>query len=138
FFAEQVAGPLDADFHIGLAAEHDHRVAPVVPPPQASTRPGQATQPTNPDLAARRGTTPNPPVQATDANTTAWRRAELPAVGGHGNARSVGLVQAVLAGGGTAGGVRLLSEATCELVLAEQYRGLDRCLGRPMRWGLGY
>src|SRR6476469_6627550 len=25
FFAEEVAGPLGADFHIGVAAEHDHR-----------------------------------------------------------------------------------------------------------------
>ena len=27
FFAAEVAGPLGADFHIGLPAEHDHRVA---------------------------------------------------------------------------------------------------------------
>src|SRR4051794_36592472 len=33
FFAEEVAGPLAADFHIGLPAEHDHRVALAVPPP---------------------------------------------------------------------------------------------------------
>jgi CubicO group peptidase (beta-lactamase class C family) len=33
FFAAEVAGPLGADFHIGLPAEHDHRVAATVPPP---------------------------------------------------------------------------------------------------------
>ncbi|HRE02137.1 MAG TPA: serine hydrolase domain-containing protein, partial [Ilumatobacteraceae bacterium] len=27
FFAEEIAGPLGADFHIGLAPEHDHRVS---------------------------------------------------------------------------------------------------------------
>ena len=32
FFAAEVAGPLGADFHIGLPAEHDHRVALSVPP----------------------------------------------------------------------------------------------------------
>jgi CubicO group peptidase (beta-lactamase class C family) len=32
FFAAEVAGPLGADFHIGLPAEHDHRVALRVPP----------------------------------------------------------------------------------------------------------
>ena len=31
FFAKEVAGPLGADFHIGLAPEHDHRVSNVVP-----------------------------------------------------------------------------------------------------------
>jgi CubicO group peptidase (beta-lactamase class C family) len=33
FFAEEVAGPLGADFHIGLPERHDHRVAPVIAPP---------------------------------------------------------------------------------------------------------
>ena len=35
YFAQEVAGPLGADFHIGLAAEHDHRVAPVLAPPSS-------------------------------------------------------------------------------------------------------
>src|SRR5215468_11215365 len=33
YFATEIAGPLGADFHIGLPAELDHRVAPTVPPP---------------------------------------------------------------------------------------------------------
>src|SRR4051812_1085794 len=33
FFAGEFAGPLGADFHIGLGPEHDHRVALVIPPP---------------------------------------------------------------------------------------------------------
>ncbi|HEY5153157.1 MAG TPA: serine hydrolase domain-containing protein, partial [Acidimicrobiales bacterium] len=33
FFAKELAGPLGADFHIGLPPEHDHRVSPVIPPP---------------------------------------------------------------------------------------------------------
>ena len=33
FFAEEIAGPLGADFHIGLPPEHDDRVANVIPPP---------------------------------------------------------------------------------------------------------
>ena len=32
FFATEVTGPLDADFHIGLPAADDHRVAPMIPP----------------------------------------------------------------------------------------------------------
>ena len=38
-----------------------------------------------------------------------WRRAEIPAAGGHGNARSVALAQSVVSAGGTARGVELLS-----------------------------
>jgi hypothetical protein len=32
FAAEEIAGPLGADFHVGLAARHDARVARVIPP----------------------------------------------------------------------------------------------------------
>ncbi|MFC4587699.1 serine hydrolase domain-containing protein [Sphaerisporangium corydalis] len=125
FFAQQVAGPLGADFHIGLPAAHDHRVAPVIPPPDD---PGQTGDPGD-----------QTPMRAADANTTPWRRAEIPAAGGHGNARSVAAVQSILACGGAARGVRLLSPAGCERALEEQYHGPDPYLGgMPARYGLGY
>ncbi|WP_067472590.1 serine hydrolase domain-containing protein [Actinomadura hibisca] len=131
FFAEQVAGPLGADFHIGLAAEHDARVAPVIPPP----RPEGAALESARAAARLFG---NPPFKPETANTAAWRRAEIPAAGGHGNARSVAAVQSVLANGGSARGVRLLSEAGCERVLEEQSNGKDRFLRFPLRFGMGY
>jgi CubicO group peptidase (beta-lactamase class C family) len=155
FFADEFAGPLDADFHIGLAAEHDHRVAPVIPPPGAGD-PAQgpagdaggepaavadsvdtavdAAAPDPDDRPAR----PGPAVEPADANTLAWRRAEIPAAGGHGNARSVCAVQSVLACGGTLGGRRFMSKAGCARALETQYRGMDRQLGMRMRYGMGY
>ncbi|MBO2454693.1 beta-lactamase family protein [Actinomadura barringtoniae] len=132
FFAEQVAGPLNADFHIGLPAEHDHRVAPIIPAPPATEGPALEAERT---LARHWG---NPRFSADTANTAEWRRAEIPAAGGHGNARSVALVQSALACGGAVGGVRLLSEAGCERVMQEQSNGKDRCLGVPLRFGMGY
>ena len=33
YFRDEVAGPLGLDFHIGLPAAHDARVAPLIPPP---------------------------------------------------------------------------------------------------------
>ena len=119
FFAEEVAGPLGADFFIRLPAEHDDRVAPLIADPQGDRPEGFL-------------------LGVSDANTPAWRRAEIPAIGGHGNARSVAAVQSVLACGGVVGGVRLLSQAGCERVFEEQYRGEDRVLGTPIRWGMGY
>ncbi|MGI5169612.1 serine hydrolase domain-containing protein [Spirillospora sp. CA-253888] len=44
----------------------------------------------------------------------------------------------VLANGGAARGVRLLSEAGCQRVLEEQSNGRDRYLGFPLRFGMGY
>ncbi|WP_393097584.1 serine hydrolase domain-containing protein [Streptomyces sp. LN325] len=132
FFAEEVAGPLGADFHIGLPAEHDHRVALAIPPSSQDE-----------DYVAGSSSGKAPPTAATrvrlrDGNSVAWRRAEIPAANGVGNARSVGLVQSVMACGGTVRGTRLLSRAGCDRARQEQFSGEDRVLGMPIRWGLGY
>ncbi|MBW8482141.1 serine hydrolase domain-containing protein [Actinomadura parmotrematis] len=119
FFADEIAGPLGADFHITLPPEHDDRVAPLIPDPKGDKPDGFL-------------------VGVADAATPQWRRAELPAIGGYGNARSVALVQSALACGGEAGGVRLLSEAGAARIFEEQFSGTDRVLGIPVRWGLGY
>lgn len=131
FFAEEVAGPLGADFHIGLAAEHDARVARVIPPTAPLTAPG------DPDSVAAR-TFRHPQLSAEASWTEAWRRAEIPAAGGHGNARSVARVQSVLSCGGEVDGIRLLKPETCELVFREQCNGTDLVLGVPLRHGIGY
>lgn len=133
FFAEEVAGPLGADFHFGLSAADDHRVALTIPPPGraddfAASAPGAGAD-------ARSG---GDAIRVRDANTLAWRRAGVPAAGGFGNAHSVALVQSVMACGGTVRGVRLLSPEGCARAWEEQFRGPDRGLGMSMRWGLGY
>lgn len=132
FFAEEVAGPLGADFHIGLPAEHDHRVALTVPPSSrdedyAASAPGSSAPP-----AAGTG------VRVRDGNSVAWRRAQIPAASGFGNARSVALVQSVMACGGAVRGLRLLSQAGCDRAREEQFHGVDRILGMSVRYGLGY
>ena len=132
FFAEQVAGPLGADFHIGLPAAHDSRVARSVPPAGRDED----------HVASAGGSTPTAtagtPVRVRDGNSVAWRRAQIPAASGFGNARSVALVQSVVACGGEVRGVRLLSQAGCDRAREEQVRGEDRVLGMPVRYGLGY
>ena len=132
FFAEEVAGPLGADFHIGLPAEHDHRVALTVPP--SSRDEDYAASATGRSASPAVGTA----VRVRDGNSVAWRRAQIPAASGFGNARSVALVQSVGACGGAVRGVRLLSQAGCDRAREEQFSGEDRILGIPVRYGLGY
>jgi len=67
-----------------------------------------------------------------------WRRAEIPAANGQGNARSVATVQSIISGGGEARGVRLLSEKACDAIFEEQSYGKDLVLGIPIRFGMGY
>jgi len=133
FFREEVAGPLGADFHIGLPASEDPRVADMVAPARGEAAIGSL----DPGTIAGRVLT-NPPLRPEAANTLEWRRAEIPAANGHGNARSVAQVLGVLACGGAENGVRLLREETLRDAIVEQYYGKDLVLGRTFRWGSGF
>jgi CubicO group peptidase (beta-lactamase class C family) len=132
FFRTEIAEPLNADFHIGLSPEHDSRVGLLIPPPG----PPPAAQVSTDTIAGR--TFANPLAQAENSQTVEWRRAEIPAAGGTGNARSVARAQSLLACGGEVFGRRLMSEAGCRRALEEQINGSDLVLGVPLRFGLGY
>jgi CubicO group peptidase (beta-lactamase class C family) len=133
FVAEQIAGPLGADFQIGAAESDWARISPVVPPPPLPIDLA-ALDPASPAVRTLTG----PLVLAEEANTPAWRRADLGAVNGHGNARSVARILSVVARGGEVDGVRLLGPNTIELIFAEQQNGIDLVLGVPLRLGIGY
>ena len=133
FVAEQIAGPLGADFQIGAAESDWGRIANVVPPPPLPI--DLAALP--PDSPAVRTLT-GPVIEAEVANTPGWRRADIGAANGHGNARSLARIMSVVARGGEVGGVRLLSQDTIELIFREQLNGIDVVLGVPLRWGIGY
>ncbi len=133
FFREEVAEPLGADFHIGLPASEDHRVAELIPPPPGE---GAGEDPNQTELQANMGT--NPGVEVAATRTRGWRGAEIPAAGGTGNARSVAEIHTILANGGVAKGKRFLSEAGCRKALELQIEGDDLVLGRPARFGMGF
>ncbi len=133
FVAEEIAGPLGADFQIGAAERDWPRIAPVVPPPPLPV-----------DLASLPPDSPmfktfTGPVAAADrANTPDWRRADMGALNGHANARSVARIIKALTLGGAVNGTRLLSPETIELIFDEQSNGTDLVLGVPLRFGIGY
>ena len=128
-FREEIAEPLGANFHIGLPASEDHRVADLIPPPETP-------RDFNSDI--QRKTFTNPGIDVLATRTRAWRGAEIPAAGGTGNARSVAEIHALLANGGVAKGKRILSEAGCRKALELQSVGTDLILGIPIRYGMGF
>ena len=132
-FREQVAKPLGADFHIGLPVDEHARVADMVPP-SAEEAAAAAIDPESLLGKVMR----NPPFAPESANTSAWRTAEIPAANGHGNARSVARILALLACGGSLDGVALLRRQSIERAIVEQCHGTDRVLVFPIRWGLGF
>jgi CubicO group peptidase (beta-lactamase class C family) len=130
FFKQEIAEPTGADFHIGLSDFEFARVCDLTPPSETIAIPDDGS------IAAR--TFNNPSVEASQANARGWRKAEIPAANGHGNARSIVRAQTAMANGGMAFGKQILSEAGAARVFEEQCRGVDLVMGMPVALGLGY
>jgi len=133
----EVAGPLGADVHIGLAAAEHWRVAEFIWP----GKPPAEDAPELPDHRLMEHNTYFNPVGLSGAgvvNSAAWRQAELPSTNGHGTARGVARVYTALAAGGTVDGVRVVGEGALAAATAQQVYGDDLILHRPSRFGLGF
>ncbi|MEL7033400.1 MAG: serine hydrolase domain-containing protein [Pseudomonadota bacterium] len=130
FYAQEIAGPLGADFHIGTTEVTDARVANVIPP----TAPIEIAD----DNSIGSRTFRNPAVDAKVANTRDWRAAEIPAANGQGNARAIVRAQTPMACGGEAFGRSILSGDGTRRVFEKQTAGLDLALGIPVTFGMGY
>jgi CubicO group peptidase (beta-lactamase class C family) len=133
FVAEEIAGPLGADFQIGAQERDWARIADVVPPPPLPFD-MDAIDMQSPAFKTMTGPVPD----AAAANTAGWRNADMGAINGHGNARSVARIMSALALGGEVDGIRLLSQKTIDLIFDEQSNGVDLVLGVPLRLGIGY
>ena len=133
FVRDEIAGPLGADFQIGAKPEDAGRIAQLIPPPPFDI-PFDAL----PEDSPMRKTLTNPAPGADIAHTTAWRDADLGAVNGHGNARSLARMLSPVSLGGAANGVELLSAPTIERIFEVQSHGPDLVLAAPLKFGIGY
>ena len=140
YWKEEISGPLGADLIIGVGAEDDARVAEMLPPPPLG--PGESdawaeflADPESMQAKAA-GNPPWDPVAT--INTVEWRRAELPAVNGHGNGRSLAKIFGALARGGELDGVVVLSPSVIADATVEQAHGPDAITASVSRFGLGF
>ena len=156
FFRKNVAQPLDADFHIGLAPENDARTSDMFSvhignKPSPAIEPGSTPPPPSPQFAEfgrlmqdptsmQYNALMNPPMERNAVNTRAWRAAEIPAVNGHGTARGLARIYGALARGGEIGGVRIVTPETIARATLEEAAGPERlfCGAVPMRFGQGF
>ena len=141
FFRDEVAVPLGLDFHIGLDAAHDGRVAtmysPITSPEtarQMEERQAVVVKTMSPELAQARG---NISIQG-QHNSEAWRRSEIPAANGHSDARSLARVYGALSGNGSLDGTQALSVDSINKATVEQAIGQDTMLPNKTRFGLGF
>ena len=137
--AELVTGPAGADdLYIGLPPRHHGRcaemdvfgieAADLVPHPPAGDEDSLLTHLAyfNPRTMSGMGV----------VDTEPWREAMVPSTNGHATARSVAAFYAALLP--SAGDGRLLSDALVREATSVQADGIDRVLGRPSRFGLGF
>jgi CubicO group peptidase (beta-lactamase class C family) len=124
FMNDELCQPAGLDFIFGLTHEDQSRAVELTYFSNIEAHSG--------DLYRR--ATDNPPGTRDPVvvNGAAWRAAEVPAINGHGTARSVaGLYAALLRG-------EFLSPALFQEAVSVQCAGVDRVFGRENAWGLGF
>jgi CubicO group peptidase (beta-lactamase class C family) len=136
--AQEIAGPLGADFFIGLPPAELGRVADfigMVDPPERIS-----TDEMDDDRLMEHHAYFNPPTFSGSGviNTTRWRTAELPSTNGHASARGIARIYQALATGGRRGEIELVPAAVLVAATEEVVCGEDVILHRPSRFGLGF
>jgi CubicO group peptidase (beta-lactamase class C family) len=129
FLREEVCGPLDLDFAVGLTAAEQSRAVDLTGLTEdyrARTRAGR------PPLAQRALANPAGAHDPAVVNSPAWRAAEIPAINGHGTARAIAGFYAALRAG------RLLPPDLLREATTPHCTGPDRVVGGVTTWGLGF
>lgn len=132
FLQQELTGPLGIDFSIGLPAEYDTRVADLVQPPPADPAASAAffSQLSPMALAGL----VNPVITMDEANSRAWRGAQIPAANGHATARAIADLYGIFASRGVHGEQQILSAQAVDRARTGQGAGRDLIIGA----GLGH
>ena len=139
FLREELTGPADADFHIGVGEGDLSRIADFVWLPELAAVPelDLALLSEKQRLFYQTYFNPRGASGHGTINTREWRRAEIPSTNCHATALGVARAFTVVALGGEQGGRRYVSRAIVEEASREQSAGLDAILDKPTRFGLG-
>jgi CubicO group peptidase (beta-lactamase class C family) len=124
FLREELCGPSDIDFIVGLSTADQARAVDLTYLDDIEAHTG--------DLYRRATTNPPGTRDPKVVNGAAWRGAEVPAINGHGSARGVAGLYATLMHGG------LLSPELFREAVSTQCSGIDRVFGHENSWGLGF
>ena len=133
FIAEDIAGPLEADFQLGVPEEDYHRTAQIIPPPLPSS-----PRPQPPTGSVLEKAMNAPAIKAEVSETPGWRNAQIAAAGGFANSRSITKIMSIMSLGGSVDGRRFLSPETIQKIFEEQANGTDLVIGAKVRFGTGF
>lgn len=140
FLAEEVCAPLGIEFHVGLSAAEEHRVAPLIDFDFTAAGGGEIDPMflalLTPGTLTNRAFS-NPPLLVELFNRSEVLAAEIPAANGITNARSIARMYAAMVG--EVDGCRLLSSAQVDEARRLQSEGNDLVLvPNPSRIGSGW
>ena len=140
FFREEIAGPLDLDFWIGLPEQMEPRVAPMIPAEPTPNSPFFAAMADPHSLQALcLQNTGGYMAASPDFDSRAAHAAEIGGAGGITNARGLAGMYAPLACGGKRNGVELVSqEALARMSAVSSATGMDATLLMSSRFALGF
>jgi CubicO group peptidase (beta-lactamase class C family) len=131
FIDEEIAGPLGADFRLGVPEEDWPRTADVTPPPP----------PPGLDSLDRESimfkTMTSIASDAKSSMTPEFRKTELGASNGFGNARALARIGDLVSLKGTVDGKQYLQPKTVDQMVQERVTGVDLVLGLNLRFALG-
>ncbi|OGE56126.1 hypothetical protein PENARI_c003G06437 [Penicillium arizonense] len=130
FIADEIAGPLGADFRLGVPEEDWPRTADIIAP--AVDMP-EGLDPQSVLARAFINLTP----KAEDSMTPGFRGTEAGGVNGFGNARSLARIGSIVSLKGTVDGKQYLAPKTIDQMIQERIRGIDLVLYLNLRIGLG-
>jgi CubicO group peptidase (beta-lactamase class C family) len=134
FFAAEVAGPLGADFHIGVGGGDLARCADIEEPNLTEDEWSEIAKAYADAHPAALAALVNPPMTGAEANATSWRLAEIPAANGHGTALGLATIFGALVDGSE----RVMSRRTLRAAITGQGRCVDLVLGIPLEFSLGF
>lgn len=138
YFQEQIAAPLELDFHFGVPVGELHRCADLISMPAGAGYTPRSQPPDDNEAMNRmRSFLGNPSMATLDFNSDAWRTSEFPSTSPQSNARSVARLfghLAHLANNGTG----IISPSLMQRAIQVASDGEDLNVRRPTRFGLGF
>ena len=155
YFKEEIADPLNIDFHIGLPESEFVRCADMLMLPMENIKlPGEflkfipnffLPQKLQNFKAALLSGDFMEAFQTREedddnyVNSLDWRVAEIPSANGHGTAKSLATLYGILSNGCSRDGISIMSESSLQNAIRPHSSGPDSVLfGAPIKFGLGY
>ena len=154
YFKEEIADPLNIDFHIGLTNSDFARCADMLMIPRDNIKlPGEFLKYAPDFFLPQRLKNFKSALLSGDfleafkeredddnyVNSHDWRMAEIPSANGHGTAQSLATLFGILSNGCSRDGISIMSEASLQNAITPHSNGPDSVLfGAPIKFGLGY